>query len=98
MYHVYKVLLMVHLHEVDMFLIYYHLCFLGGTKIIISLIIFLKPSCLCLPKPTLGSLRYTLDNTLTTYYLSPTSILRETSELNVKNSLDLYQLHPQSDS
>lgn len=42
MYHVYMLLLMVHLHEVDMLFIYYHLCFLGGTKIIISLIIFLK--------------------------------------------------------
>lgn len=90
----YTFLLMVHLHEVDMLFLYYHLCFLGGTKIIISLIIFLKLSFLCLPKPTLGSLKYTLDNN-THYYLPPISILRETSALNVKNSLDLYQLHPQ---
>lgn len=31
-------------------------------------------------------------------YLPHISILRETSALNVKSSLDLYQLHPQSDS
>lgn len=95
MYHVYTVLLMVHLHEVDMLLIYYHLCFLGGTKIIISLIIFLKQSLLA--KAYSGFIEVYLGQH-TDYYLPPISILRETSALNVKNSIDLYQQHPQSDS
>lgn len=89
----YTFLLMVHLNMKLTCFFFITIC--GGTKIIISLIIFLKQSLLA--KAYSGFTEVYIGQH-TDYYLPPLSSLRETSALNVKNSLDLYQLHPQSDS